>query len=172
MDFSENFTKLKYYDRYGLNILNLDGPLEILKHPHEIEFPTPFMGVNLPIKIPLLSYVSEIGGFSIQNLVALMQSIQIIPSHTSPVKWFKTGCYSWHPHIDYGPNTSAISILLFSLLSDKKIVFLGHGIPSGQVAECVLACSAIASAGDIIPGTFRRCFPYASLANIDALLEV
>jgi hypothetical protein len=172
MDFSESFTKLKYYDRYGLYILNLDGPLEILKDPHEMEVPTPFMGVNLPIKIPLLSYVSEIGSFSIQNLVSLIQSIQVVPSQTIPVKWHKTGCYSWHPHIDYGPNTPAISILLFSLLSDKRIVFLGHGKPSGQVAECVLACSALASAGDIIPGTFRRCFPYASLANIDALLQM
>jgi Stabilization of polarity axis len=171
-DFQDIVPSLRYYDPQ-------DEPLDLLDDPYEIEIPTLFMGnmqlttgVTLPLKIPLLSYSAEIGSFSVQSLVNLFQSIQILPAVSSPLKWYKGGCYSYHPHIDYGPNTTPLSLLLYALLSEKRVVFLGYGRPSGQVAECVLACVALASAGDLIPGTVTRCFPYASLANIEALLQM
>jgi hypothetical protein len=56
-------------------------------------------------------------------------------------------------------------------MTEKRVVFVGHGKPCNEIANCVLSCVAIVSGGDILPNMARRCFPYASLANIDMLLK-
>lgn len=53
-DFQDEMHTLKYFDPYDL-------PLGIIDDPHELDVPTRFMGVTLPLKIPLLSYTGEIG---------------------------------------------------------------------------------------------------------------
>lgn len=63
-------------------------------------------------------------------------------------------------------------LLLFAILSEKRIIFLGYGIQTYKVSEFVQACIAIASGGGLIPNVSTRFFPYASLANIDALLKI
>lgn len=56
-------------------------------------------------------------------------------------------------------------------MTEKRIIFVGHGKPCQEIANYVLACTAIASGGDLIPGMATRCFPYASLAHVDKLLK-
>jgi hypothetical protein len=60
-----------------------------------------------------------------------------------------------------------------ALLTQKRIVFLGHQRPASEVADYVLAACALGSAGgSVLRGFAERCFPYVSLAGIDTLLSV
>jgi Stabilization of polarity axis len=61
--------------------------------------------------------------------------------------------------------------LVNGLLTQKRIIFLGHGMPSGDVAEAVLAACALASGG-LLRGFTRHAFPYTDLTKIDDLLNV
>jgi len=58
-----------------------------------------------------------------------------------------------------------------ALLTQKRVVFLGHGRPSGEVADHVLAACALVSGG-ILKGFTRHAFPYTDLSKIDELLFV
>jgi hypothetical protein len=162
--FKSKLPKLKYYTPEDL-------PLNIMKQPLEYEIPVRFDGVNLPLKIPSVSYDSEIGDFSVSNLIAMLNSVQVTNQNTG-IKYRNAAPYCWHPHLDIGATTSPLSILLFGLLTEKRIVFVGHQKPCKEIANCVLASIAIASGGDLIPGVSDRCFPYASLANVENLLKV
>ncbi|KAI8913699.1 docking domain of Afi1 for Arf3 in vesicle trafficking-domain-containing protein [Gorgonomyces haynaldii] len=162
-DFKEQMTQLRFYDE-------LDTKLELLKDPKQVEVQVPYSGIPLPLKIPLLGYYSEIGSFSVVNLLNLLQSITILPQ--TPTKQFHNSAFCWHPHLDSGNQTHPIILFLFALLSEKRIMFVGYQKPCTDLANCVLASIALASAGDLVPGTVHRCFPYASLANIDLLLKV
>lgn len=60
-----------------------------------------------------------------------------------------------------------------ALLTEKRVVFLGHGHPSGEVANYVLAACALGSgSGGVLLGITQRAFPYTNLVNVDNLLEV
>lgn len=56
-------------------------------------------------------------------------------------------------------------------MTQKRIMFLGHNMPSGEVAEAVLAACALASGG-LLRGFTRHAFPYTDLTKIDDLLKV
>ena len=101
--------------------------------------------------------------------------------------------FIWHPHIDMASqgiegnqsSCSPLLVLLFglspsltfihsfqlALMTEKRVLFVGHGKPCSEVGNCVLSCIAIASGGNLIPAIAERCFPYTSLANIDNLLK-
>ena len=79
--------------------------------------------------------------------------------------------FAWHPHLDIGPSTSPLLLLIFALLTEKRVLFVGHGKPCRDVGNCVLSCIAIASGGDLLDGVIDRCFPYASLGNVEELLK-
>jgi hypothetical protein len=51
------------------------------------------------------------------------------------------------------------------------VIFLGHNLPSGEVAETVLAACALASGG-VLRGFTRHAFPYTDLTKVDDLLKV
>ena len=57
------------------------------------------------------------------------------------------------------------------MLTQKRVIFLGHNRPSGEVAEAVLAACALASGG-VLRGFTRHAFPYTDLTKIDDLLKV
>jgi hypothetical protein len=57
------------------------------------------------------------------------------------------------------------------MLTQKRVIFLGHNRPSGEVAEAVLAACALTSGG-ILRGFTRHAFPYTDLSKIDDLLKV
>jgi hypothetical protein len=57
-----------------------------------------------------------------------------------------------------------------ALLTQKRIIFLGHGQPAGHVANLVLAACALT--GQVLRGFTERAFPYSNLAGLDMLEEV
>jgi Stabilization of polarity axis len=79
-----------------------------------------------------------------------------------------------HPHLTTsGPMTHPIIVLLNGLLTGKRIVFIGYGLPSGEVANFVLAACAIASGvNGMLRGITERAFPYTDLSKVDSLLNV
>ncbi|CEJ02719.1 hypothetical protein RMCBS344292_16716 [Rhizopus microsporus] len=63
-------------------------------------------------------------------------------------------------------------LLLNALLTQKRIIFLGHGHPSGEVANYVLAACALGSGcGTVLRGFTERAFPYTNLTSVDDLLK-
>jgi hypothetical protein len=57
------------------------------------------------------------------------------------------------------------------LLTEKRILFLSHDRPSGEVANHVLAACALASGGTL-RGFSRHAFPYTDLSKVEELLLV
>ena len=69
--------------------------------------------------------------------------------------------------------THPIVVLLNGLLTKKRIVFIGYGLPSGEVANFVLAACAIGSGvNGMLRGITERAFPYTDLSKVDSLLDV
>ena len=63
-------------------------------------------------------------------------------------------------------------LILNAMLSHKRILFLGHGLPANNVAGMVLAACAMASGcGQVLRGLAESAFPYANLASLDILEE-
>lgn len=120
-------------------------------------FPTTivYKGHQLPIKIPLSTFPEEVGDYS------LIQLIQTFSTQAATA----TGPH--HPHLHTNGSFTHPVILLFNaLITGKRIVFLGHGRPAGQVASYVLSACALGSGcGSVLRGFVERAFPYAHLTN-------
>lgn len=53
-----------------------------------------------------------------------------------------------------------------ALVTGKRIIFLGHHRPAGQVSSYVLSACALGSGcGTVFRGFIKRAFPYANLTN-------
>ena len=90
--------------------------------------------------------------------------IQLIQTFSSPIV---TVTGPQHPHLHTNGNlTHPIIILFNALVTGKRIIFLGHNIPAGQVANYVLSACALGSGcGAVLRGFIERAFPYAGLAG-------
>lgn len=131
---------------------------------HEFESKVLYNGIPVPIKIPSAISPETVGDFS---LVKLIQTFSA--PHTQQPQAFSPS----HPHLTTsGPYTHPVIVLINALLTQKRIVFLGHNQPSGSVAEAVLAACALASGGGVLRGFTRHAFPYTDLTKIDDLLKV
>ncbi|KAI0452161.1 docking domain of Afi1 for Arf3 in vesicle trafficking-domain-containing protein [Xylaria acuta] len=129
---------------------------------HEFESRIMYKGIPIPVKIPTATMPETVGDFS---LVKLIQNFS--EPHTKSMQPF-----TLHPHLTTnGPGTHPIMVLANALLTQKRIIFLGHNMPSGEVAEAVLAACALASGG-LLRGFTRFAFPYTDLTKIDDLLNV
>ncbi|KAJ3312396.1 hypothetical protein HDV04_003146 [Boothiomyces sp. JEL0838] len=162
-DFSKILPNLDYYDPE-------DPSLKLTDTQLEFELPIKYSGVTLPLKLPMVAYESEIGDFSMVSLMNLISNMQI-SNVNQGIRSKNNVPFCWHPHLDVGPTTHPLLILIFALISEKRIIFVGHGKPCKEVNNCVLSCIALASGGDLLPGVVNRCYPYASLANIEILLS-
>ncbi|KAI9314845.1 docking domain of Afi1 for Arf3 in vesicle trafficking-domain-containing protein [Dichotomocladium elegans] len=122
-----------------------------------------YEGIKLPIRVPLTANDEEVGDFSLINLIRTFSPPPSQPGSPNP----------HHPHLDSpGPYTHPIMLLLNALLTQKRIVFLGYGHPSGEVANYVLAACALGSGcGTVLQGFTERAFPYTNLTSIDDLLK-
>ncbi|QIW97265.1 hypothetical protein AMS68_002783 [Peltaster fructicola] len=130
---------------------------------HEFDTVVNYANVPVPVKIPTALAVETVGDFSLIKLITIFST----PHSTSPVAFTPT-----HPHLTTsGPTTHPIIVLLNALLTQKRIIFLGHTLPSSEVAEAVLAACALASGG-MLRGFTRYAFPYTDLTKIDDLLKV
>lgn len=129
---------------------------------HEFECKVVYNQVPVPIKIPTSVPPETVGDFS---LIKLIQNFST-PHASAPQP------FALHPHLTTsGAYTHPIIVLVNALLTQKRIIFLGHNRPSGEVAEAVLAACALASGG-ILRGFTRHAFPYTDLTKIDDLLNV
>ncbi|KAI8627390.1 spindle pole body interacting protein [Xylariaceae sp. FL1651] len=129
---------------------------------HEFESKVMYKGIPIPVKIPTATMPENVGDFS---LVKLIQNFS--EPHAKSMQPF-----TLHPHLTTnGPGTHPIMVLANALLTQKRIIFLGHNMPSGEVAEAVLAACALASGG-LLRGFTRFAFPYTDLTKIDDLLKV
>ncbi|KAH7922767.1 spindle pole body interacting protein [Leucogyrophana mollusca] len=125
------------------------------KDTHFFQTTIAYKGHQLPIKLPLSTFSEEVGEYSL---------IQLIQTFSTPVV---TVSGPLHPHLHTnGSLTHPIIILFNALVTGKRILFLGHNIPAGQVANYVLSACALGSGcGAILRGFIERAFPYASLAR-------
>ncbi|KAL8414924.1 hypothetical protein RB594_005942 [Gaeumannomyces avenae] len=129
---------------------------------HEFESKVVYKGIPIPIKVPVAVMPETVGDFS---LIKLIQNFS--EPHAKSPQPFRA-----HPHLTTnGPNTHPIIVLVNALLTQKRVVFIGHKMPSGEVAEAVLAACALASGG-ILRSFTRFAFPYTDLSKIDDLLNV
>lgn len=129
---------------------------------HEFESKIVYNDIPIPVKVPTVVWPETVGDFSLIKLIQIFSG----PHSTSPQP-FQT-----HPHLTTsGAYTHPIIVLVNAMLTQKRVVFLGHNRPSGEVAEAVLAACALASGG-ILRGFTRHAFPYTDLTKIDDLLKV
>lgn len=129
---------------------------------HEFESRIVYNDIPIPVKIPTAPSPETVGDFS---LVSLIQTFNT-PHVTQPQP------FALHPHLTTaGAFTHPIIVLINAVLTEKRVIFLGHQRPSGEVAEAVLAACALASGG-ILRGFTRHAFPYTDLSKIDELLNV
>lgn len=129
---------------------------------HEFESKIIYNDIPIPVKVPTAVWPETVGDFS---LIKLIQTFST-PHSTSPQP------FALHPHLTTsGAYTHPIIVLVNAMLTQKRVIFLGHNQPSGEVAEAVLAACALASGG-ILRGFTRHAFPYTDLTKIDDLLKV
>ncbi|BGO91277.1 hypothetical protein NBRC10512_008231 [Rhodotorula toruloides] len=132
------------------------------KDTHFFETKVVYNGISIPVKIPVATFPSEIGDYSLIKLVQTFSG----PTSLAP------GPILPQLHTS-GPSTPALIVLLNAILTGHRVVFLGHQQPAGRVAELVLAACALASgSGAILQGFEERAFPYTNLSNLDNLQNV
>lgn len=129
---------------------------------HEFESKVVYNQIPIPIKVPTSTSAETVGDFSLIKLIQAFSS----PHASSPQPFLI------HPHLTTsGAYTHPVIVLVNAILTQKRVIFLGHNRPSGEVAEAVLAACALASGG-ILRGFTRHAFPYTDLTKIDDLLNV
>lgn len=129
---------------------------------HEFESKIVYNGKPIPVKIPTALSPETVGDFSLIKLIQTFGN----PHATQPQP------FALHPHLTTsGAYTHPIVVLINAMLTQKRVIFLGHNQPSGEVAEAVLAACALASGG-VLRGFTRHAFPYTDLTKIDELLKV
>lgn len=130
---------------------------------HEFESVVRYANIPVPIKVPTALSPETVGDFSLIKLITTFST----PHTSSAVAFAPT-----HPHLTTnGSMTHPIIVLLNALLTQKRVIFLGHNLPSSEVAEAVLGACALAS-GSMLRGFTRHAFPYTDLTKVDDLLKV
>ncbi|CAJ2506131.1 Uu.00g002610.m01.CDS01 [Anthostomella pinea] len=129
---------------------------------HEFESRVMYKGIPIPVKIPTAIMPETVGDFSLLKMIQKFSEPHAKSMLPFPI----------HAHLTTnGPGTHPIMVLANALLTQKRVIFLGHNMPSGDVAEAVLAACALASGG-VLRGFTRHAFPYTDLTKIDDLLKV
>ncbi|KAJ7213037.1 stabilization of polarity axis-domain-containing protein [Mycena pura] len=108
---------------------------------------------QLPIKMPLATFPEE---YSLITLIKAFSTQSLVSGPS-------------HPHLHTnGPQTHPIIILFNALVTGKRIIFMGHKKPAGEVSSFVLSACALGSGcGAVLRGFIERAFPYANLNNRD-----
>lgn len=152
----------------GKSIESLESPTRhggryaVPRDTHEFESKIVYNGIPVPVKVPTALSPETVGDFSIVKLVQIFSA----PHATQPQP------FALHPHLTTsGAYTHPIIVLINAILTQKRVIFLAHNQPSGEVAEAVLAACALASGG-VLRGFTRFAFPYTDLTKIDELLKV
>ncbi|KAK2463299.1 hypothetical protein APHAL10511_004954 [Amanita phalloides] len=128
----------------------------VTKDTHFYHTTVPYRDHQLPIKLPLSTFSEEIGDYSLITLIKVFSSHHLVSGPQ-------------HPHLHTnGPQTHPIIVLFNALVTGKRVIFLGHRKPAGDVSSFVLAACALGSGcGIVLRGFIDRAFPYANLENRD-----
>ncbi|KAJ7122034.1 stabilization of polarity axis-domain-containing protein [Mycena crocata] len=128
----------------------------VAKDTHFYQTTVVYKDHQLPIKMPLATFPEEVGDYSLITLIKAFSSQALV---SGPL----------HPHLHTnGPQTHPIIILFNALVTGKRIIFLGHKKPAGEVSSFVLSACALGSGcGAVLRGFIERSFPYANLNNRD-----
>ncbi|KDE03431.1 hypothetical protein MVLG_06094 [Microbotryum lychnidis-dioicae p1A1 Lamole] len=134
----------------------------VSRDTHWFDSKITFNSMTIPIRIPLSTFPEEIGDYSLIKLIQTFSS----PTSLTPGPL--------HPHLHTsGSATPPIIVLFNALVTNKRVVFLGHGHAASLVANLVLAACALASGcGAVLGGFVERAFPYTNLTNLDNLENV
>lgn len=125
-----------------------------------------YNGYEIPVRVPTIVSSETVGDFSLINLITRFSSPS--RSHNGRPRPFPL-----HPHLtNGGPDTHPIIVLVNAMLTQKRVVFLGHNLPSKEVAESVLAACALVSGNGVLRGFTRYAFPYMDLSKVNELLQV
>ncbi|OLL21974.1 Protein mesA [Neolecta irregularis DAH-3] len=132
------------------------------KDTHEYETKVVYNGINVPIRVPVATAPGVVGDCSVITLINTFSKAHL----ANPLP------FPYHPYLtSSGPSTHPIIVLLNALLTEQRVMFLGHGLPSGVVANHVLAACALASGcTGLLRGFTERTFPYTDLSKVDSLL--
>lgn len=134
----------------------------IPRDTHEFESKIAYNDIAIPVKVPTAISPETVGDFSLIKLIQTFSTVHASTPQPFPL----------HPHLTTsGAFTHPIMILVNALLTQKRVIFLGHNRPSSEVAEAVLAACSLASGG-ILRGFTRHAFPYTDLTKVDELLKV
>lgn len=135
---------------------------KVPRDTHQFESKVIYNDIPIPIKVPTALSPEVVGDFS---FITLMQTFGG-PHASSPQP------FALHPHLtSSGAYTHPIIVLINAMLTQKRVIFLGHNRPSSEVAEAVLAACALVSGG-VLRGFTRYAFPYTDLTKVDELLQV
>jgi hypothetical protein len=76
-----------------------------------------------------------------------------------------------HPHLhSNGSQTHPIILIFNAIITQKRVIFIGHQKQASAVANYVLAACALASgSGCFLRGFIERAFPYVNLSAKDIL---
>lgn len=130
----------------------------VTRDTHFYESRVQFNDMKIPIKVPTDFHPESVGDFSLINLIHTLLSINQ-PFNTL------------HPELTiYGAFTPPLLVLINSLLTQKRILFVGLNNPSGEVSDRVLAACSLASGG-ILRSFTTHAFPYTDLSKVDDLLS-
>ncbi|KDN67602.1 putative spindle pole body interacting protein [Colletotrichum sublineola] len=163
LDSGRDSQKLPGVSRAGTKA-HIEGSSQysVPRDTHEFESKVMYKGIPIPIKVPVAVMPETVGDFSLIKLIQKFSEPQGKAPQPFPL----------HAQLTTnGPNTHPIIVLVNALLTQKRVIFLGHNMPSGEVAEAVLAACALASGGTL-RGFTRHAFPYTDLTKIDDLLNV
>jgi hypothetical protein len=157
-----NTTLLDSPSKHGNEASRVPGRYNLPRDTHEYETRVIYHAIPIPIKVPTAVSPETVGDFSIIKLIQAFST----PHSNSPQP------FMLHAHLTTsGAFTHPILVLVNAILTQKRVIFLGHNRPSGEVAEAVLAACALVSGG-ILRGFTRHAFPYTDLSKIDELLNV
>ncbi|KAH0588837.1 hypothetical protein H2248_004635 [Termitomyces sp. 'cryptogamus'] len=139
-----------------LPYLDLHSRPGLAKDTHFYHTTVAYKDHPIPIKMPLFTFPEEVGDYSLITLFKEFSSHQNVSGPQ-------------HPHLHTnGPQTHPIIILFNALVTGKRIIFLGHRRPAGEVSSFVLSACALGSGcGAVLRGFIERAFPYANLNNRD-----
>ncbi|KNZ74933.1 Protein mesA, partial [Termitomyces sp. J132] len=155
-----------------LPYLDLHSRPGLAKDTHFYHTTVAYKDHPIPIKMPLFTFPEEVGDV---RLLYTNQINSLIFKKYSLITLFKEFSSHQnvsgpqHPHLHTnGPQTHPIIILFNALVTGKRIIFLGHRRPAGEVSSFVLSACALGSGcGAVLRGFIERAFPYANLNNRD-----
>ncbi|KAK9238521.1 docking domain of Afi1 for Arf3 in vesicle trafficking-domain-containing protein [Lipomyces kononenkoae] len=127
---------------------------------HFYESKIKFNNLEIPMRIPVDSFPDCVGDSS---PILLLTTIL-----NAPVKPYSV----LHPHLTTsGAKTHPLIVLVNSLLTEKRVVFMGARRAAKDVVDVVLSACSLISSG-ILRGFSSRAYPYTDLSKIDRLIQV